>query len=320
MKERGSNLPTVHVNWITITGGVGDQIGRMPPVRYVIEQYPHVSIHLVVPDYFEEFANHIFADLKHCVFVKPLSRALTVPASFNPNLPAKSFDEQAHSAIHTHTTDHAFHIYADIGNYPKSARNYPRIRPNEVPLEKFGPLPERFVVLTTGHTSDVKEWPAKEVNKVAAWLIEQGITPLFLGAEKPSQAITSTFSSEVDFNVGVNLVNKTSLLEATAIMGRALAVCGVDGALIHYAAATDVPIIVGYTFVNPKHRLPIRYDKTGGGCYVIEPPKSLACRFCQDKYHFVYNHLFTTCYHGDLACTASMTAERFIAKLKQILK
>ncbi len=321
--NRDQSPPTQHVQWLLNQGGLGDNVARLPVVKHVLKEHANVFIHLLVPDYFVEFAEHCLAGEAR-LFVKPRSR-LGQPGTTSNQAPIAHFLGNDHTSLSTHLVDHAFHILADSSLYTKEERRYLPVRANEVDLSKFAPLPERYAVLTVGHTAEVRKWPATEVNKVALWLVGKGIIPLFLGStttpkEKKDDVgdVNGIFDSDVDYAVGIDLRDKTSLLEAAAIMAGAQAVCGVDNGLIHLAGTTNVPIVAGYTTVDSKLRVPIREPFTTQ-TRVIEPRMDLACRFCQNKYHFLYNHDFRTCYHGDLACTKQMTAERFVEHLEELL-
>jgi ADP-heptose:LPS heptosyltransferase len=206
-------------------------------------------------------------------------------------------------------------VLADVGDASPADKNYPRARVNEINISKFA-LPEKYVVLTTGYTADVKAWPAEEVNLVASWLVANGVTPVFLGKRVSNAQYTSAYDDDVNYSLGLDLREQTSLLEATAIMASAEATCGVDNALLHFAGCTDVPIVAGFTFVSAHLRAPYRDGQVAGGkTIVIEPPES-SCKACQNRMHHLYNHLFTTCYIGTKECTTHMTAERFIAALQ----
>lgn len=295
-------------------GGMGDSIARLPAVRYVA-RYEHIkSIRLFVQDYFVDFATYLLNDSKIKVFgLGEMERELTErPSNFG-----SWSDCTIHTTLRTHLTDHAFHTICDCQPIDPDAKLYLKVRydlPNPLSLK-----PGSYVVITTGFTAPVREWPAEEVNKVSAWCISKGLTPVFLGKNEVSflgeHKTQAYFSEKVDFSQGIDLINKTNLLDAAAIIRDALAIVGVDNGLLHVAGCTETPIVAGYTTVDPDHRVPYRLY---GMTYTIEPRSE--CSYCQTKMQFVYNNDFRLCYYNDYQCIKTMNGERFIEKLERILK
>ena len=225
-----------------------------------------------------------------------------------------------------HCLDYAFLKLCDE-NPPLTSKNYLKLDVTSILGLGFD-LPDDYAVLTTGFTAEVREWPPEEVNKTAKWLVEQGITPVFLGQTQTEtgnkHTIKGTFKEEIDFSQGINLIDKTSLLQAATIMYSAKAVLGVDNGLLHVAGCTDVPIIGGFTTVTPEVRMPVRNNILGWNYYPVVPDKSLECSFCQEKTNFLFGHDYRNCiYKGKKAqenqCTKQMTAEKFIYQLKVVL-
>ena len=97
-------------------------------------------------------------------------------------------------------------------------------------------------------------------------------------------------------------------------MDSAIAVVGADTGLIHLAACTDVPIICGYTTVDPDLRMPYRHNELGWNLTPITPPKS-DCRYCSSSL-FLNNVNFNECLQKEYQCIDSLSAEAFINELK----
>jgi hypothetical protein len=322
-------LPLQQVNWLLNRGGLGDLVGQLPPVRYALARFPHLTINLViVPDFFVEFASHVLAPEVNGGRLRIITRieAETEGGPYNEMNPAYETESRDHTMLRTHTVDHAYHLLMDLGDYPPSARNYLPIRPQEVDITRFS-LPERYIVITPNATYKVKEMPSDTVNALVVHADFEKHKVVYLGNKEtpygkhaakaiksaPAQGILTTG------NV-IDLREQTTILEAAAIMSGAAAVCGVDNGLIHVAGCTNAPIIVGYTFVSPQIRLPIRNDIVGYNCLTVTPPETLSCRFCSDQMHYTYGHLFTNCYYKDLACVDHMTAKAFTSHLQTLLK
>ncbi len=317
MRPDKAPLRPVHVNWFLNDGGLGDQVARLPAARHAIIEHYYLFLHVFVPNYFVDFARHLLRDYER-VFVKSFSDTKR-KGTLLPNTPAMSSLSQEQTTLRRHLTDHAFHVLGDTSMVEPRDRAYLKVRTNEIDVSNFN-LPSRFVVLTTGFTAAVREWPAKEINHVASWLVSQGIVPVFLGKKETEvnsvTTIKGNFDDGVDYSVGVDLRDQTTLLEAAAIMASSLAVCGVDNGLLHVAGCTEVPIVAGFTTVDPAIRVPIRER---GETRLVVPPESLACRFCQNKMHYIFQHDFRTCYYGDRACVETMKATNFINHLKELL-
>ena len=302
-------------------GGLGDSIARLPVVKYILENCSHIkSVRVFVQDYFLGYARHIFGQYTNVEFVgysKMLETIETDPSKVGMNT-----DSVHHTTIRSHLTDHAFHTLLDEQPVDADAYNYVQMRE---PVTTGWEHLTNYVVITTGFTAAVREWPAKEINKVVHWLVEQNITPVFLGKTESvfwgSAKTEGFFRPNIQFELGINLIDSTSLLEASQIMSGARAVVGLDNGLLHLAAASDpcVPIIAAYTTVRSEHRLPYRCGVKGFNVRVIEPIDS-SCRFCQSEARFVHQHDFRLCYFDDYECTKHITGEKFINELKYILE
>ncbi len=309
----GTTFRPTELNLLCNKGGLGDSVARMPAIAYILRKYPHVTkVRLIVQDYFKELATALIGSSAR-LEVYGYSEMPALLEKY-PNTPGMQVDSIHHTTLHTHLTDHAFHTLVDeqVGIEDKQ---YLR-------LHFRAQAPANYVVLTTGFTSNTREWLPGSINETAAWCKAQGLDVVFLGKEASTywagkrEPTISTFREEVDYSVGIDLREKTSLLEAAEIMSRAVAVVGIDNGLLHLAACTNVPIVFGMTTLHPKHRLPYRKEPT----YVVTPPITLGCRFCQSKMNFVYNFDLRTCYYGDYKCVESMHSSRFIKELKNVLR
>lgn len=229
------------------------------------------------------------------------------------------------TSLRTHLVDHGFRLLSDTGEglLGKHDRDYPKIRLAEIGVNQFN-LPSRYVVLTTGYTARNRAWLGEEINKVARWLNEQKIAPVFLGTTQTitgtSENIEGKFEESIDYSLGLNLIGQTTLLQAARILGQSRAVCGVDNGLLHLAACAheEVPIVAGFTNVDPRIRIPYRKGTLGYKVKTITAER-LSCGFCQTKYHYFYETDFRKCLFDDFACLSEMKGEYFIKKLKEIL-
>lgn len=247
---------------------------------------------------------------------------------YQDDLPARSPYAHKVSNLSMHITHHAFLTIAGREVAP-SEMAYLQLDPIDV--SSFN-LPEKYVVVTTGFTSSTRAWNAKSVKDTTDYIVSKGYTPVYLGKSLTESFITKTKQEVIkgnfvgDYSNGINLIDRTNLFEAHAIMANAACVVGLDNGLLHLAAMSDVPIVYGFTTVLPEHRLPYRineygFSKMGHNCHVVMPTKEeLRCIGCQSNMTFMdSSHSFTKCAYGDYACLDLISSDKWIAKLENLL-
>lgn len=303
------------MNVIYINGGLGDHVASLVATNYIIKTYPWLKVLVWVPNYLSDFARHLLPDNAK------VGDFTSMATKYDRNLTTKTttWDEVV-SPMKIHLLDYAFLKLCDE-NPGIEHKNYLQIDPTRINIKKFK-LPEKYVVITTGYTADVREFPAIHVNNVVKYVKSKGLEIVFLGQTSvktgTQHVINGKFSEEIDYNAGINLVDKTSLLDAAKIMHQSQAVLGVDNGLMHVAGCTDAEIIGGFTTVSPEIRMPVRNNTLGYKFSEIIPEQSLGCKFCQEKTNFLFNHDYRNCLYKDNLCTTHMTAEKFINRLKEL--
>lgn len=307
------------INIMLLDGGVGDHIASLVAIHYIMNRYPWITPLIWVPDFLVEFARNVLNKKSSIKGFSDLQRY------YDPNLTTKTTKwDGVFSPMKIHCLDYAFLKLCDE-NPDITHKNYLKVNFN--PIDALNMLlPDKYIVCTTGFTADVREWPAVEVNKTVAYAKSRGYETIFLGQTQTTtgvaHTITGSFREEIDFKAGINLIDKTSLLQATAIMQDSKAVLGVDNGLLHVAGCTDATIIGGFTTVSPEIRMPIRNNILGWNYKTVVPDQSLACKFCQQTTNFLYGHDYRNCLYNDNrknVCTTQMTAEKFIGYLENIL-
>jgi ADP-heptose:LPS heptosyltransferase len=239
---------------------------------------------------------------------------------YDNSKPVVAFHNNFHTTLRTHLVTRQFNIMndADVGLQHK---NYPKLKVEGIDISEFN-LPDRYVVLTPGYTAPVRKLPAKVWEQIADWTSKNKCPAVWLGAK--SDTVTGSSKPETSFDeiraIDFDLRDKTTLLQAAAIIDKARAIVGVDNGLIHLAGCTNTKIVAGYTSVDPMTRLPIRNSKLGDGVFVVEPSKYLDCRYVQSQSHFNYQADFRQCLCGTNACVESLTAEKFIEQLENALR
>lgn len=324
----GTRLQVENINVLFKETGLGDCISQLPVVKYILDKYDHVSLHMWVPDYIEELARHLLPKVDNLV-IKPFSKA---EKEYNDKYATiKTIAEMgAPNGLRMHLTEVAFSNLLQIGVENKY-KNYLKIKPEQIDVSNFK-LPEKYVVIATGRTSPVREFLPEFINELIEHVNSKGYTPVFLGREDSptglilgdchaikNNCIHGKFDKvKIHYDRGINLINKTTLLESLKIINGAKTIMGVDCGLLHLAACTDIPIVGGFTTVDPKTRLPYRNNKLGWNFYSVVPNESLTCRFCQTNMLFVYDHNFVKCFYKDAKCIDLMKPKIFIQALELI--
>lgn len=313
-KMRTFTPQTKTMNIVLMDGGLGDHIASLVAVDYISKRYPWVKILLWAPDFLLDFANNV---LSTKIDIKGFSQ---MRGNYHPAKASKTTKwDGMTSPMKIHLVDYAFLKLCDELPY-MSDKNYLQLDwANDYTAKIF----EKYVVITTGYTAKVREFPAKSVNEIAKYLNLKGYIPVFLGQKQTktgaNHVIKGHFDEQIDFTVGMDLIDKTNLMQAAVIMANANAVIGVDNGLLHVAGCTQVPIVAGFTTVSPNARLPIRHNQIGWNCYPVVPDSTLNCSFCQEKTNFLFGHDYTKCMYKDYLCTSQMTSDKFITELEKIL-
>lgn len=272
-----------------------------------------------MPDYLVAFAKHV---LPEGAIVKNYSDA---KKKYDDKRTGISTRWIAHTAMRTHPVDYAFHMLVDIHAEIKD-KNYLKIRPDEIELPSDIILPEHYIVIAATATERIKTMPNETINEIVQYIISKGYVPVFIGkSESPTGEGDNKIKgnkADIDYSIGLNFLDKTDLLQTAKIIEGAQALVSMDGGIVHVGGCTNTSLIVGYTFIDgKKHNIPIRNNEMGWNSYIVEPEKSLGCRFCQSNMNLVYNWDFRKCYYGpdDYTCLKHMTSEKFIKGLEKFI-
>lgn len=308
-------FPREKINFVLSLGGLGDNVARLPAVKYIVNRHPHVIPIVWVTDYFYPIAKNCLPNVRFEKF--------STNSNFDAKLPGRSTGNEIFTNLKTHMTTHAFCLLAN--EIPSiEHHNYVPINFKPIGIKRFD-LPKKYVVMTCCFTAPIREMLPSYVNEINDYVISKGYAIVFLGQEltdsglKGHEIIGSLKKDEIDFSKGINLINKTSLLEAAKIMSEASVVIGLDNGLGHLAACSDVPIVQAYTSVDPQHRMPIRHNKLGWEIYPVAPPLDQPERFCQSIWDFTFKHDFKFSYYNTNDLIESVTPDLYIIELQKIL-
>jgi hypothetical protein len=316
--REGGKFPVQEVFLVYAHGGMGDYIYWTRAIEWVIREHEWLVGEVWVPRYFYDLAElwlrpHLGERFKLRRYEKleeerewiEGSKFFVVPDAY----------QMATYRGH-HLMDIGFSYYGDVDVVPDGYARMPVIRGDEVSLARYE-LPKRYVVVTTEATSIVRRMKADEINKLCEYLKGRGYLPVFLGKGELAHDYVAYSDNGVRVNGVYDLRERTTLLEAACILAKSSLVCGVDNGLLHLASCSRVPVIFGFTTVDPRHRGPLRNE----GLYTaaVMPSEELKCRFCQSRVRYLLGHDFRNCIYGDVRCLDYMNAGAFIKIMDKVL-
>ncbi len=292
----GNNVQanTVPVSFVFGSGGVGDYINWFSAMKYVKAEHPHVDGRIYTSELFRHVAEWL---------VKDWPRWKVLPAEkFNATYERGSQvafakpGTQLINACGAHLMDIGFMYFCCMWPPPDEFLFLPEID-FEVPW-KWPELDPKsnYAVFTPCATSDIREMPAHGFDAIVDHTLKKGITPVFLGKRELSKKYASKING-FNMSVGVDLRERTNLLEAVQIMRGAKFVAGLDNGLLHLAGTTSVPVLFGMNVTEIHHRNLRR--RKGLTVNLTIDDHRLPCIGCQSKMRFIQNHDFRKCFFKD---------------------
>lgn len=305
--------PDFEMNLIFDNGGIGDKIARLPAIEYMIKAHPQLTLNVWANDY-------IIPIMERSLTLNDRLRIYDIEKDselYDNSLITRAIAHHKVQNLAYHMTEHAFMVICERQGYPQ-VYNYPKINVDDIKLPH---IPYKYAVITTGFTSYTREMKPRIINEIIDFVLSKGILPVFLGRKNTCSKLTADFNDEINFSKGMNLIDATDILQSAKIIQNAEFIIGLDNGLLHLAAMTDVPIIGGYTTVNPLHRLPYRHNVLGWKYYsVFIKHSELPCTMCQSNWTITYGHDFRKCYYGDYKCLDMLNAEKYIEQIENVLK
>ncbi len=314
-----------HINIVLDSGGAGDLIARLPAVAYLYKHFPHLILHIWTSNFGLELIMRSLPDDPKRLIIRTFDKG----KKYNNSLPTRTFSYTTYTNLSAHMTSHAFHQLVNIDPKPEDM-NYLTPKLDDIDLSKFN-LPEKYVVMPLGFTSNVREFLPQNANPVIDYIKSKGYEVVFLGSsvksERVEEVVCGHFREDIHWHKGINLINKTTLCEAVKIVHGAKTLVGVDCGMLHIAAThPTMPIVGAFTTVHSSARLPYRHNIKGFNYHAIDIPKEkLACINCQSRLVMSFNHSFLQCFEdpdarmGDIKCLSLLTPDLFINELEKIL-
>lgn len=292
------------------SAAVGDLIASAPSVKYAIDNFHKKA------EYFVGIHEH-FKPLFPFV---PEDRFLEVKVDYDKTFAVRHLNMLGVGGMNCKLTPSRLKLtdYASIGLL---GRVLPDYQTKYIPLPKvdishFGVDFSKAVILITTFRDKQRSILGSELVKTAEYVKAKGLTPVYVG-KTGAISIWKNNLAKTDFvypGFGVDLMNKTSLLELASIMGQAKAVVGMDSGPVHLAFTTDVPVVCGFTTVAPELRIPYR-----GLARTEAVIPNITCSFCESSWSLnTWN--FNNCPRQlELAeCVTKMSADKFINALNKL--
>ena len=297
----------MRMNFIFLNGGMGDYVTWLRPIQWLAERATWIHGNLIIPTYFKEFAAHFLKPYPSWTYHEYSELTQIPKVDQMPFRGPVELQRESLNATGAHLSTCGWVYFTNKEKAPPGYEHYPHFEQADLDAIALPPglkLPKRYAVFTAGMTTNSRKAPAGAWNPIIKHVLELGIEPVFLGKAVMdtgnAKNIHTTYDPGLRADLGLDLRDKTSLLQAAAIMSRAEFVIGHDNGLLHIAGCTDVPIIFGYNIASPEHREPAR--KVGRVYNVCLTDAELACNFCQSKTNFVIGFNFRECFYGDLKC------------------
>lgn len=201
-------------------------------------------------------------------------------------------------------------------------KNYPLVDKKNLPKYKIPS--KKYIVLAYGYTCEIRKMQDIAYTKLKNYILARGYDVVLIGNSNHEITYSDGTPSKpkyngIDTKGCINLIDKTSLTEALSIIYYSKGIIGLDNGLIHLAGLTNVPIIAGYTTVDPEFRMPYRHNKLGWKVYAVEPDSK--CRYCQNMYMILFGYSFVICNNKEkpLECTKSLNTDKWLSQLKKII-
>lgn len=320
IRKRTDTLPVRECHILNNLCGIGDVVASLPTFKWLERTAKERKFKYIVFTYFkEDLFDYFFDPASEVIKFLPIEKMNKSSAYRNGQWTGLKSFHLYPTTLHCHAVDYVPVFVADY-NLRGAERNYPRFPVEKVNLDKFEIDFSNCIALSVTATQKIKQFFPEAVRDVAAWIKSNtSFQPLFLGSSKLINEHLKLFSylpEGTDTSIGINLINKTTVPEAVAILSKVKCIVGMDGGMIHLAGMTDTPIVCGYTHTRPEDKMPVRNGFTGWNCFPVTPEDSLDCRFCMYSRKAVHED-FSYCMYDDYKC--ALTGPQFIAQLERVI-
>lgn len=320
--REGTKIKDFPCYFLLNSGGIGDYINYLAAILWVAKTAPWIHGHIFANGYFLELIHYFFRDYPHWQIRDgsnvPLETDLAV---IGPDIQANgvTFTKQLANATGSHLMDLGFQYYANKTRAPEGwTLPYVSQSIDAVPVELRDKI-KKCVILTPGGLAPARLTTGKHLNPLIDWIVAKGLTPVFLGKSEVVKDLNPVFSGDISWEKGVDMRDKTSLMQAAAIMEHALCTVGLDNGLLHLASCTPGNVAFGYNITSIEHREPRR--NWGKLINVALTKEDLSCISCQSNWKLVLSHTFHKCYYKDTKCIDLLfSSGQFEAAIETFMK
>ena len=136
-------------------------------------------------------------------------------------------------------------------------------------------IPQKYVLIHSVQNWESRTWSLNNWKLLTKLLNEKGIPVISIGKNSSETGGSNVDKPVFDFEIelGLNLVNNTTLDETWYLIQNSLCFITMDSGLLHLAGTTDAEIIQLGSSINPEFRSPFRngsqeykYHYVRGGC------------------------------------------------------
>lgn len=288
-KNHKLNPKTKTVNFVLAKSGLGDILNFLPALNWIAETQPHVNGVIYCNDWLELVAKHFFNKFSTWR-IRPVEWLAKEVVQRTPTY----FIDQTRGYVNpagAHLVDLGFIYFTNQATAPVGFSHLLQFD-DSLRKAQITSGVGKYAVITPVATCSNRGMDVFLFDKLKTHTLSLGLEVVVLGKE--------TNPPTKDYSRCINLINKTSLMEAASIIQNAALVIGVDNGLLHLAGMTKTPIVFGYTTVSSKLREPRRPH---GVCVNVEIPESLLpCISCNEKMRFTFSHDFKYCFYKDDKC------------------
>lgn len=322
-----TKVQRISINFAFNEGGLGDYLNYSAATLWLAKNAPWVDGKLFVSEYLAPFIKLIHKDYPHWEifpgekagdFIDPQSPIVGPELKMN----GQNVNPQLVNATGSHLLDLGFAYYCGMLPAPKDA-TLPRVSiPASYLPDKIKKLEGKYIVVPTGTMVPSRFLTGAHINPLLKFINDIGYTPVLLGKSQVAGNLSAHFSDDINYSLGLDLRDQTTIMDAAVIMQHAALTVGLDSGLLHLAACMDNSnVVFGYSLTRPEKRRPRR--NWGKLVDVFLSDDELICSGCQDKWKSFVLHTFHVCFYKDNKCLDMLfenDAERFKVAIKQILE
>lgn len=317
------------INFIFNEGGMGDFINYTPALLWLYHECPWVIGRIFAPRYLNDLMKLILKDCKGWSIFPSEEGHLHMELGtsyLGPSIYVNGVNttKQMLTCIGAHPIDVGFAYYAGT-TPPPPGTMLPCVDFSADTLpEQVKPIQKKYVVIPTGANGESRRATGKHINPLIDYIVEIGMTPVFLGKTDllMDGKQTTAFPDDIHYHKGIDLRDKTSVIEAATIMQHAFCTAGLDCGLLHLACITkDSNVVFGYNITTIADREPRR--NWGRTINVSVDKSELQCISCQSNLKLFPKHLFINCIYGDTKCIDLLfgnECERFKKAIEELRK